>query len=85
MPRRRAYMRKKPVAIRGVIIPADWDEAGNVTEVAISAQNEVEYRIDLVARGKELMAFLNREVEVSGKVAESRQGKTIVIIDYSLL
>jgi hypothetical protein len=78
-------MRKKPLAIRGVIIPVDWDEAGNVTEVAISAQNEIEYRIDLVARGKELMAFLNREVEVSGKVAESGQGKTIAIIDYSLL
>jgi hypothetical protein len=78
-------MHKNLVAIRGVIIPAGWDEEGNVTEVAISAQNEIEYRIELAAKGRELMGLLNREVEASGTVFENKHGTTIAITEYNLL
>ena len=34
------------VAIQGIIVPADWDENGNVTAVAVSTYDDEEYLID---------------------------------------
>ena len=71
-------MRKKNVSkaslakIRGLIIPADWDEEGNVKGIAISTRKEEEYRIDMSQKGKELMAYLQREAEVRGFLREEK-------------
>ena len=54
------------VRIWGIIIPADWDEKGNVVAVAVSTYDEVEYLIENNEKGKELKAFIREEVEVSG-------------------
>ena len=56
--------------IRGLIIPAEWDDEGNVKGIAISTRQEEEYRIDMSHKGKELMAYLQREAEVRGFLRE---------------
>ena len=58
------------IRTRGLIIPVDWDEEGNVRGIAISTRKEEEYRIDLSQKGKELMAYLQREAEVRGVLLE---------------
>lgn len=82
---RKRAMRQKRTAVRGVIVPTSWDEKGNVTGIAISAQDEIEYLVEMIERGKDLMGFVNREVEVNGEVADIADKKSIAIEDYRLL
>lgn len=56
--------------IMGIVIPVDWDERGIVVSAAISTYDEKEYLIDMEDKGKELMAHMRQEVEVSGFVKD---------------
>ena len=76
--------RNKPVTIRGIVIPADWDEKGNVVAVAVSTYDEVEYLIENHEKGKELKAFIRKEVEVSGILREENNMLIIKIKEYRL-
>ena len=40
------------LSIRGIVIPADWDEEGNVVAVAVSGFDEVEYLVENNEKGK---------------------------------
>ena len=74
------------VTIRGIVIPADWDEKGNVVAVAVSAYDEVEYLIENHEKEKELKAFIREEVEVSGTMREDEGGNLIFKVkEYSLI
>ena len=72
------------VSIRGIIIPADWDEKGNIVAVGISTYDEVEYLIENNEKGKELLAFIRQQVKVSGEVRQKRGKKIITINEYNL-
>jgi hypothetical protein len=69
--------------IRGIVIPADWDEQGNVAALVIAAPNEEEYRVGMDKKGKELIAFLREEIEVSGFVSEKKNKKIVKVKEYS--
>jgi hypothetical protein len=73
-----------PVTIRGIVIPADWDEKGNVVAVAVSTYDEVEYLIENHEKEKELKAFIREEVEVSGILTEEKNRLIIKIEEYRL-
>ena len=66
--------------IRGLVIPVDWDEKGNVTATAISTQLEEEYLVEQNAWGEALLAFLRQRVKVSGSVAVKDDGKKIITV-----
>lgn len=72
------------LTVRGIVIPAEWDERGNVVAVAVSAYNEEEYLIDRRGKGEELQSLIRRQVEVTGVVTGRRKRKTITVEDYSL-
>jgi len=69
--------------IRGIVIPADWDEQGNVAALVIAAPNEEEYSVGMDKKGKELIAFLREEIEVSGFVSEKKNKKIVKVKEYS--
>ena len=65
------------ICIEGLIIPASWDNKGNVVDLAIATQDEEEYLItdkDQVAR---LKLFLRQEVEIKG-ILQTKEGKRII-------
>jgi len=64
---------KDPIIIRGLVIPAEWDDAGNVVAVCIAAFNEEKYYVTDNPSGKALLNFIEHEVTVVGtlKVAGS--------------
>ena len=62
---------------RGVIIPVEWDENGNVVAIAISTHGEDEYIIEDEGKGEELKALIRQEVEVFGE-ARRRDGKRYI-------
>ena len=70
--------------VKGVIIPMDWDEHGNVVALAISSNDEKEYMVDKKGKGKELLSLIRKEVEVRGVITEADQKKIIRVSKYSL-
>jgi len=72
--------------VRGLVIPVDWDDKGNVTATAISTHLEEEYLVDQDAWGEALLAFLRQRVKVSGSVALKKDGKKVITVKkYELL
>ena len=72
--------------VRGLVIPVDWDEKGNVTATAISTQMEEEFLVDQNAWGEALLAFLRQRVKVSGSVVLKEDGKKVITVNrYEVL
>jgi hypothetical protein len=72
----------RTTTIKGLIIPVDWDEKGNVTSTAISTHLEEEYLVDDNARGEELIAFLRQRAKVSGFIIEKAKGKKVITVKH---
>jgi hypothetical protein len=72
------------VTIRGIVIPADWDEEGNVTAVAVSTYDEVEYFVENHEKTKELKTVIREEVEVGGILSEGKNRLIIKVKEYRL-
>jgi hypothetical protein len=73
----------------GVVIPAEWDEIGNNTAVALAADDEKEYRInENNAAGKHLRNVLYQRVRLQGFIdtgAAENQNKVITVESYQVL
>ena len=73
-------LKEKMISVVGIIIPASWDNKGNVVDLAIATRNEEEYLItdkDQVARLKPL---LRQEVEITG-ILKTQEGKRIIRVE----
>ena len=66
--------------IRGLIIPVDWDDRGNIVAAAVSTYFEEEYFIDQNPWGEELLAFVRQRVKASGIVSKDKNGKKIITV-----
>ncbi|MBC8485393.1 MAG: hypothetical protein H8D45_05060, partial [Bacteroidetes bacterium] len=66
--------------IRGIVIPVEWDDKGNILKLVISTFDEDEYLIELDKRGKQLMSSIRKELEVTGLVIEGDERKVIKVM-----
>jgi hypothetical protein len=72
--------------IRGTIFPVEWDENNNVARVVIDTPDQDGYLIERNTKGKELLDFIRREVEVSGTMREDEGGNlSFKVKEYSLI
>jgi hypothetical protein len=69
------------ITIRGLLVPIDWDEKGNITEIAVSTYFEEEYLIEKNVRGEEMLPFLRQKVKVIGFVKMDEGGKKVVRVE----
>jgi hypothetical protein len=69
------------ITIRGLLVPVDWDERGNITETAVSTYFEEEYLIERNARGEALLPFLRQKVRVVGIVEMDERGRKVVRVE----
>jgi hypothetical protein len=69
------------ITIRGLLVPIDWDEKGNITEIAVSTYFEEEYLIEKNVRGEEMLPFLRQKVKVIGFVRMDERGRKIVRVE----
>lgn len=82
----RKTVNDKSKTVRGIVIAADWDEAGNVVAIAVSAPGEKQYIVKQDSIGKELKRFMRQEVEVIGVVGKGRKGwNNITVKAYELI
>jgi len=75
----------KIITIKGVVIPVDWDEKGKVIAAALSTHREEEYLIDHDDKGRKIMDYIQREVEVSGVVRKNNNKDMITITTYEVI
>jgi hypothetical protein len=76
---RKSSPHRRFTTIRGILVPADWDEEGNALAVAISTPGENEYVIEPDSKGQELLRLLRQEVEVVGFVEKERKDRSRII------
>ena len=76
----------KEETITGIVIPAEWDDDDNIIQVAIPTEDYDEYLVEHNEKGKELLAFINYEVEAVGPVRKRKDGEmTITVKRYESL
>ena len=68
--------------IRGIVIPAAWDQDGNIISLAIATNDEQEYLIDGRQRIPNLISLLRQEVVVSGTIKQTEKNKIIRVASY---
>ena len=74
------------ITIRGLLVPVDWDERGNITETAVSTYFEEEYLIERNARGEALLPFLRHKVKVAGVVRMDDRGRRVIRVkEYEVI
>ena len=64
--------------ICGILVPAKWDNAGNVTGTAIQSFDETEYLIEHDNSGAVLKDLIHKSVVVSGKIRERLDGQKLI-------
>ena len=69
------------ITIRGLLVPIDWDEKGNITEIAVSTYFEEEYLIEKNVREEALLPFLRQKVKVIGFVRMDEHGRKVVRVE----
>ena len=67
--------RRMPI-IEGIVIPSNWDEQGNIKQVALHTPDE--YRVEYGGVGKELLAHIHSRVEATGKIRERLDGRMYI-------
>ncbi len=72
------------IKIKGIIIPVNWDEKGNVIAVAISTFDEDEYLVDKQGKGQKMLELLQEQVEIRG-VLRNEDGKKIITVKKYIL
>lgn len=77
-------MAEKLITITGIVIPVGWDEAGQVTAVAISTADEKEYLLDAAGADLALSDMIRQEIKVRGTLREEGGKKTIVAREVRL-
>ena len=63
--------------IRGIVIPAAWDEKGNAVSVAIATYHEEKYLVADNITGRKLMSLLKKRVVVDGIIKDDDTVKKI--------
>ncbi|MGD2185870.1 MAG: hypothetical protein PVI71_07065 [Desulfobacterales bacterium] len=65
------------ICVEGIVIPANWDNKGNVVGLAIATRNEVEYLINDKKYVARLKPLLRQEVAIRG-ILGTKEGKVII-------
>ena len=72
--------------LQGIVLPNQWDNNGNVKQIALNTHDEKEYIIDFSGQGKELLNHLQKMIEIEGKVLRRLSGSLYVkVSNYNIL
>ncbi len=73
-----ALNKTKNTTLTGIVIPADWNDDQEVTAAALATADEKEYRISGNKKGKELLSYLQRQLEVRGTLEKDERGRPAI-------
>lgn len=75
-------MRHTKKTVKGLIIPAAWDDNGLVTGLKILGYDEDQFEIADNPAGKQLMDHIREKATVTGKISEAGLTKKIQVDSY---
>ncbi len=78
-------MNNTSLEIRGIVLPADWDDEGNVVAVSIATSEEREYLIDDTDIARELIGMLRKPVMVRGHLTKKDKKRTLRVSSFSII
>ena len=70
-------MKTSTISVEGIIIPANWDNKGNVVGLAIATRDEEEYLITDKDQMARLKPLLRQEVAITG-ILQIKKGRNII-------
>ena len=70
-------------SIKGIVIPAAWDQNGKIISLAIATDDEQEYLIETRQIFTKLKSLLREEVVVTGTIRQTEKNKIIEVKSYS--
>ncbi len=68
------------ISIRGILVPVEWDQKGNVTGIGLMTENEEEYLLDEGRNSMGLFSLLRHKVQVRGR-ARQEGGRRIILVE----
>jgi hypothetical protein len=75
-----ALKKARTATLTGIVIPVDWNDDQEVIAVALATADEKEYQISGNRKGKELLSFLQQQVEVTGTLGKDDRGRTVIAV-----
>ena len=75
-----ALKKAQNTTLTGIVIPVDWNDDHDVIVAALATADEKEYRIFGNRKGKELFAYLKRQVEATGTLGEDEEGRIVITL-----
>jgi hypothetical protein len=77
---------KGTITIEGLLVPAGWDEGGEIVSIAISTYSEEEYLIERNPKGEGLFAFVRQRGKLIGLTKMDNLGRKIITVEeYEIL
>jgi hypothetical protein len=67
--------------ITGIIIASEWDMRGNVTDVAVFADNEEIYLVGKKGPTHDLLSALQKRVRIKGEIIKLSNGRKGIDIE----
>lgn len=71
--------------VRGVVVPKEWDNKYQVTEVLIACRGEREIRIDNLDKFPTILSLAQEEALITGTVTKDGSGESIVIESFDVI
>jgi hypothetical protein len=72
----------KVVVVRGIILPAAWDEDGRVIALVLSSKDEKHYFLENDPNQGKLYDCLQKEVEICGVLKGEGDRRTLIPIGF---
>ena len=69
----------RKVTVKGILLPSEWDESGDVIALTLFAFDEDEYRVEGNETPRELLSVLRHELLVEGYLRWEQDRKIIRI------
>ena len=66
-------------SIKGIVIPAAWDQNGKIISLAIATDDEQEYLIETRQIFTKLKSMLREEIVVIGTIRQTEKNKIIEV------
>ena len=77
---------KRSVSLKGLVLPAKWDENGDVTALKLATFDEKEYAVINDVVGKELFQHVRQEIFARGcLMIDEYNQKAFKVVDFCLM
>ena len=76
-------MEERTITVRGILMPADWNDQGEVVGIALATNEEKEFIIE--GRTRDFAPHVRKEVEMKGIVKKRHGADVLHVTDFRVI